>query len=49
MNAQNDGSAINAMGAFKNHVEAQRDNKLTDAQANELIAAANAIISALGG
>ena len=40
--------AINGMYAFMNQVEGQRGNELTDAEADLLIAAAQAIISALG-
>lgn len=41
-------SAIGIMYAFINSVEAQRGKNLTDAQADELTAAAQAIIDALG-
>ena len=44
MNAGNEGAAINSLEAFINTVEAQRGKKLTDSQANDLIAQANAII-----
>jgi len=43
VNANNDGAACNTLQAFINAVEAQRGNKLTDAQAGQLIAAAQAI------
>jgi len=39
--------AVNKMQAFINAVEAQRGNKITDAQANALVAKANYIISLL--
>jgi len=48
-NAGNRNDAINKLGAFINAVEAQRGKALTDAQANQLVALANNIISALGG
>lgn len=44
MNQNNDVAAINNLNAFINAVEAQRGGKLTDEQANTLIAAAQAII-----
>ncbi len=44
----NDGAAINQLNAFINEVEAQRGNKLTNEQADELIAAAEAIIASIG-
>jgi hypothetical protein len=47
VNQNNDGAAINSLQALINHVEAQRGNKLTDEQADELIAAALAIIEAI--
>lgn len=49
VNQNNDVAAINSLNAFKNAVEAQRDNKLTGAQADELIAKANGIIAMLSG
>ena len=49
VNQNNDVAAINSLNAFKNAVEAQRDNKLTGAQADELIAQADSIIAMLGG
>jgi hypothetical protein len=45
----NDGAAINVMFAFIHSVEAQRGKRLTNAQADSLVAAAQQIISALGG
>ena len=42
-------ASLNLLEAFKAHVEAQRGKKLTDAQADELIARANAIIAAIVG
>lgn len=47
VNANNDAAAINTLQAFISAVEAQRDNKITSAQADELIAAAQAIIDLL--
>jgi hypothetical protein len=41
--ANNDGTATNTLQAFINAVEAQRGNKLTEAQADQLIAAAQEI------
>jgi hypothetical protein len=49
VNEMNDGAAVNSLMAFIVATEAQRDKKLTDAQANQLIAAAQTIIAALGG
>ncbi|MCP4263056.1 MAG: hypothetical protein GY774_36920 [Planctomycetes bacterium] len=49
MNENNDGAAINSLNAFINAVEAQRGNKITNEQANILVADANAIITLLGG
>ncbi len=43
----NTGAAINQLGAFINQVEAKRGNPLTEAQADALIAAAQAIIDAI--
>ena len=40
---------LNKLEAFKNHVEAQRGKKLTDAQADECIAMADAIVAAIAG
>ena len=42
-NVNNDGAALNSLAAFINAVEAQRGNKITSAQADELIAAAQEI------
>lgn len=47
-NADNDVSAANRLGAFKNQVEAQRGKQLTDAEADAFIAAANEILDRLG-
>jgi hypothetical protein len=47
INQNNDAAAINSLNAFKNAVEAQRDNKLTNEQADELIAEADRIIAML--
>ncbi len=49
VNQNNDVAAINSLNAFINAVEAQRDNKLTDEQANILVVDANYIITLLGG
>ena len=49
INENNDVAAINSLNAFINAVEAQRDNKLTDAQADELITRANSIVAMLSG
>ncbi|MHC4268845.1 MAG: FIMAH domain-containing protein [Planctomycetota bacterium] len=49
VNENNDGAAINSLNAFINAVEAQRGNKITDAEADALIAEAQAIITFLGG
>ncbi len=46
-NSDNDVAAINALGAFIEGVEAQRGKQLTDAEADALIAAAQAIIDLL--
>jgi hypothetical protein len=40
-------TAVNMLQAFINECEAQRDNKITSAQADELIALANAIMGSL--
>jgi len=48
VNENNDVAAINSLNAFINAVEAQRDNKLTNEQADTLIADANYIITLLG-
>ncbi|GEM_PF-3499820 len=47
LNTNNDVAACNALSAFISAVEAQRGNKLTDAQADQLIAAAVEIQTAL--
>lgn len=44
-NENNDQAACNSLQAFINHVEAQRDKKITSADADDLIASANAIIA----
>ena len=43
VNESNDGAAHNSLAAFINAVEAQRDNKITSPQADQLIAAAHQI------
>jgi len=43
----NDVAAVNAMGAFVNQVEAQRGKKITEEDADALIAKAQAIIALL--
>jgi hypothetical protein len=48
-NDGNNVAAVNALHAFINAVEAQRGKKLSDAQADQLVAAAQGIIAALGG
>ncbi len=47
VNENNDVAAINSLQAFINAVEAQRDNKLTDAQADGLVEEAQKIINLL--
>ena len=47
-NDDNDVAAINTLGAFINEVEAQRDKKIPEADADALIALAQAIIDLLG-
>jgi parallel beta-helix repeat protein len=49
VNQNNDVAAINSLNAFINAVEAQRDNKITNEQADTLIADANYIITLLSG
>jgi len=49
VNQNNDVAAINSLNAFINAVEAQRGARITDAQADELIARANSIIAKLSG
>jgi hypothetical protein len=46
-NENNDVAALNAMNAFINAVDAQRGTKLTDAEADQLIQSAQAIIAAI--
>lgn len=47
INQNNDVAAINSLYAFINAVEAQRDSKITSAEADELIALAQRIINSL--
>lgn len=47
VNENNDQAAINSLQSFINSVEAQRGNQITNTQADQLIAAANEIISSL--
>lgn len=49
LNQNNDVAAINSLNAFINAVEAQRDKKITNEQADALIDAANYIITLLSG
>ena len=49
MNQNNDVAAINSLEAFINAVEAQRGTKIAEADADDLVAAAQAIIDALSG
>lgn len=49
MNENNDVAAINSLNAFINAVEAQRGNEIPEADACNLIQAADEIIVALGG
>jgi parallel beta-helix repeat protein len=49
VNENNDVAAINTLQAFINAVEAQRGNKIPEADADALIAAAQAIIAMLNG
>jgi len=49
VNQNNDSAAVNKLEAFINEVEAQRDNKITSDQANQLIAGAQAIVDLLSG
>ena len=46
-NSNNDVAAINSLNAFINAVEAQRGNKIPEADADELIAQAQALIATL--
>jgi len=48
-NESNDSMAINSLGAFINEVEAQRGKKISEADADALIAAAQQIIALLSG
>jgi hypothetical protein len=47
-NVNNDGAACNSLSAFISAVEAQRNKKITNAQADQLIASAQEIRSMLG-
>ena len=47
LNTNNDVAAVGKLGSFINKVEAQRGKKITDAQADELITDAQAIIDEL--
>jgi len=47
VNAHNDVAAVNSLNAFINAVEAQRGNKISDSEADALIASAQAIIESL--
>jgi hypothetical protein len=47
LNSNNDVAALNSLQAFINAVEAQRGQAITETQADELIAAAEEIISLL--
>ena len=49
LNQNNDVAAINALQAFINAVEAQRGIHITEADADDLIAATQNIIALLGG
>lgn len=49
LNENNDVAALNSLYALINAVEAQRGRKLTDAQADSLVAAAQAVIAAIEG
>jgi len=49
INENNDIAGVNALYAFISAVEAQRGNKITDEQADQLIGAAEAIILQLSG
>ena len=49
INESNDGAAINTLQAFINAVEAQRGNKIPEADADALIAVAQEIINLLSG
>jgi hypothetical protein len=43
LNEKNDAAACNSLAAFTNAVEAQRDNQITSAQADQLVASAQHI------
>ena len=47
LNENNDVAAVNSLGAFINAVQAQRGNKIPEADADALIAAAQQIIDLL--
>jgi hypothetical protein len=49
INENNDVAAINALHALINAVEAQRGNRISEADADALIAAAQKIIAQLSG
>ena len=49
LNTNNDGAAIRTLQAFINAVEMQRGGKISDEDADDLIAAARVIIGLLGG
>jgi hypothetical protein len=46
-NTNNEQAAVNALNAFKSHVQAQQGNKITAAQAGQLIAEADGILACL--
>jgi hypothetical protein len=46
-NANNDGAALNGLYALCSYVEAQRGKKLTNAQADDIVAGADHVISSL--
>lgn len=47
LNINNDAAAVNSLYAFINSVEAQRGNQLTSAEADALVASAEAVIAAI--
>jgi hypothetical protein len=47
LNENNDGAAINKLHSFINAVNAQRGNKISEADADRLIAAAQGVIDQL--
>ena len=47
LNENNDSGALNSLSAFINYVELQRGSKITNDQADLLIATAQAIINSL--